>query len=399
MSPESIEKAWLIELSGLDEVQRRRFAAIKAMELGRGGITKVCKITGMSHNTVDKGIKEVSDLTHLKKPERLRKPGGGRKTIISKYPNVKKEICLILDENTAGDPMSPLKWTNKSTYSIAKKLKSRGYTVSEDTVGRIVKHEGYTLQANKKSKESGSSAERDSQFRYINKMIAICIKKNIPFISVDAKKKELIGNFKNAGKIWLKKGQAEIVNVYDFESLAEGKAIPYGIYELLRNNGFVNIGISSNTSEFAVESIKQWWKNIGVVNYPVSRELFICADSGGSNSSRSRLWKYYLHEFARENKLKVTVCHYPPGTSKWNKIEHKMFSFISMNWRGKPLRTYEIILNLIRGTTTKTGLKISAKIDKKIYETGKNVHESDFQKINIKPRRVNPKWNYTLNGN
>ncbi len=399
MSPEAIEKVWLTVLSGLDEVQRRRFAAIKAMELGWGGVTKVCEITGMSHNTIDRGIGEVSDLKYLKKPDRLRKQGGGRKTVISKNPNVKKEICLILDENTAGDPMSPLKWTNKSTYSIAEELKSRGYTVSEDTVGRIVKQEGYTLQSNKKSKECGSSAERDSQFRYINKLITKCVEKNIPVISVDTKKKELIGNFKNAGKNWLKKGQAEIVNVYDFESLAKGKAIPYGVYELLRNNGFVNIGISKDTSEFAAESIKQWWKNIGAVNYPASRELFICADSGGSNSSRSKLWKYFIYGFAKENKLKITVCHYPPGTSKWNKIEHKMFSFISMNWKGKPLRSYEIILNLIQGTTTKTGLKISAKIDNKIYETGKKVQESDFQKINLKQHSINPKWNYTLNGN
>ena len=399
MTPEDIEKTWLTALFGLDEVQRRRFAAIKAIEFGWGGVSKVCKITRMSHNTIDKGIKEVRDLNNLKKPDRLRKQGGGRKTIMSKSPDIKKEIGLILDENTAGDPMSPLKWTNKSTYSIAEELKSRGYTVSEDTVGRVVKQEGYTLQSNKKSKESGNSTERDSQFQYINKLITKCNKKNIPVISVDAKKKELVGNFKNAGKVWLKKGQAEIVNVYDFESLAEGKAIPYGVYELLKNNGFVNIGISKDTSEFAAESIKQWWKNIGAATYHASRELIICADSGGSNSSRSRLWKYYLYEFAKENKLKITVCHYPPGTSKWNKIEHKMFSFISMNWKGKPLRSYEIILNLIRGTTTKTGLKISAKIDKKIYETGKKVQECDFQKINFKRHSINPKWNYTIFGN
>ena len=327
---------------------------------------------------------------------RLRKEGGGRKKIIDKNPNLKKEIENILEENTAGDPMSKLKWTNKSTYTIADELKNKNQNVSEVTVGRIIKTLGYSLQVNIKSKESGSSEERDSQFRYINEIVKIFAKKNIPVISVDAKKKELVGKFKNNGKRWMKKGKAEIVNVYDFWFLAKGRAIPYGIYDINMNNGFVNVGIDHNTSEFAVESIRQWWNKIGKKNYPNTKELLICADGGGSNASRSRLWKFYLQKFANKTGLKITVCHFPPGTSKWNKIEHKMFSFISMNWRGKPLINYKIIINLIEGTKTKKGLKIKAKIDRGIYELGKKVSEKEMDKINILEHKINQKWNYTI---
>jgi len=292
--------------------------------------------------------------------------------------------------------MGKLKWTNKSTYTIADELRIKNKNISEDSVGRIIKQLGYSLQANIKSKESGSSEERDSQFRYINETAKIFVKKNVPVISVDAKKKELVGDFKNSGRKWMKKGKAEIVNVYDFWFLAKGKAIPYGIYDINMNNGFVNVGIDHNTSEFAVESIRQWWNKIGKKNYPNTKELLICADGGGSNASRSRLWKFYLQKFANKTGLKITVCHFPPGTSKWNKIEHKMFSFISMNWRGKPLINYEVIINLIEGTKTRKGLKIKAKMDKNIYELGKKVSEKDMRKINILEHKINSKWNYTI---
>ena len=390
-----MDNLWLQELFTLNEVQRRRFAALKAMEFGWGGVTKVCKITCMSHNTIDKGIKELNS-SKKNITKRLRKEGGGRKKIIDKNPEVKKDIENILEENTAGDPMSKLKWTNKSTYTIAKELTLKGKNISEVTTGRIIKKLGYSLQANIKSKESGSSEERDSQFRYINGQVKKFDRKKMPAISVDTKKKELVGNFKNNGRKWMKKGKAEIVNVYDFEYLSKGKAIPYGIYEILKNNGFVNVGISHDTSEFAVESINQWWRNIGKKNYPKAKALLICADGGGSNASRSKLWKFYLQKFANKTGLKITVCHFPPGTSKWNKIEHKMFSFISMNWRGKPLTNYELIINLIEGTTTKKGLKINAKIDKKIYELGKKILEEEFNKINIEEHQINSKWNYTI---
>ena len=341
-------------------------------------------------DTIRKGIKEIKSGKNIKSETgRLRKKGGGRKKIIQKNPEIERIIENILEENTAGDPMSKLRWTNKSTYSITNELKNKGQNIYEDTTGRVIKKLGYSLQANIKSKESGSSEERDSQFRYINETVKIFAKKNMPIISVDAKKKELVGNFKNNGRKWMKKGKAEIVNVYDFWFLAKGKAIPYGIYDINMNNGFVNVGIDHNTSEFAVESIRQWWNNIGKKNYPNTKELLICADGGGSNASRSRLWKFYLQRFANKTGLKITVCHFPPGTSKWNKIEHKMFSFISMNWRGKPLRNYEMILNLIEGTKTKNGLKIKAKMDKNIYELGKKVSEKDMEKINIIEKKIN----------
>jgi len=384
-------------LSSLNEVDSRNYLGLWAIEEGWGGISKVNKLTGKAMDTIRKGIKEIKSEENIKsKFGRLRKKGGGRKKIIDKNPNVKKEIENILEDNTAGDPMSKLKWTNKSTYKIADELKNKNKNISEDSVGRIIKQLGYSLQANIKSKESGSSEERDSQFRYINETIKIFGRKNIPVISVDAKKKELVGNFKNNGRRWMKKGKAEIVNVYDFWFLAKGKAIPYGIYDINMNNGFVNVGIDHNTSEFAVESIRQWWNNIGKKNYPNTKELLICADGGGSNASRSRLWKFYLQKFANKTRLKITVCHFPPGTSKWNKIEHKMFSFISMNWRGKPLINYEIIINLIEGTKTKKGLKIKAKMDKRIYELKQKVSNEEFKKINFLRHEINPQWNYTL---
>jgi len=396
MKNEEIIDNKLFYLSTLNELDSRHYVAIWAIELGWGGISKVSKLTGKSVNTIRKGIKEIKSKTDIKKTGRLRNKGGGRKKIIEKNPEVKKDIENILEENTAGDPMSKLKWTNKSTYTIAKELTSKGKNISEDTTGRIIKQLGYSLQANSKSKENGSSEERDSQFRYINEQVNIFEKKNMPVISVDTKKKELVGNFKNNGRKWMKKGKAEIVNVYDYPSLSKGKAIPFGIYEVLKNNGFVNVGISHDTSEFAVESIRRWWKNIGKRNYPNVKELLICADGGGSNASRSRLWKFYLQKFASKTGLKITVCHFPPGTSKWNKIEHKMFSFISMNWKGKPLINYELIINLIEGTTTTKGLKIKAKMDKNIYELGKKILEKEFKKINIKYHEINSKWNYTL---
>lgn len=385
-------------LSQLNEFDARHFVALWAMELGWGGISEVSKLTGKSMDTIRKGILEIktNSNSNLKNLGRIRKHGGGRKKIVKQNPDIQKAIDAILEENTAGDPMSNLKWTNKSTYTITNELNKKGRKISEDTVGRIIKQLGYTLQLNIKSKESGNSKERDSQFHYINDQVKEFARKKQPIISVDTKKKELVGNFKNAGRKWLKKGHAEMVNIYDFENLAKGKAIPYGIYEIIKNNGFVNVGMSHDTSEFAVESIRQWWKIIGKNNYQKSKSLLICADGGGSNASRSRLWKYYLQKLANKTKLKITVCHYPPGTSKWNKIEHKMFSFISMNWKGQPLINYELIVNLIKGTTTKKGLKISAKIDKKIYEIGKKVSEEEFKKVNVQEHETNPKWNYTL---
>jgi hypothetical protein len=397
MEKEDLVRSKLNYLSNLNEVDSRNYLGLWAIEEGWGGISKISKLTGKSMDTIRKGISEINLGKNIKtETGRLRKEGAGRKKIADKNPEVKRVIENILEENTAGDPMSKLKWTNKSTYTIADELKKMNKNISEDSIGRIIKQLGYSLQTNIKSKENGSSQERDSQFKYINEQVKIFAKKNIPIISVDAKKKELVGNFKNNGRRWMKKGNAEIVNVYDFWFLAKGKAIPYGIYDISTNKGFVNVGIDHNTSEFAVESIRKWWQNIGKINYEKTNEILICADSGGSNAHRSRLWKFYLQKFANKTGLKITVCHFPPGTSKWNKIEHKMFSFISMNWKGKPLRNYEMIINLIEGTRTRKGLKIKAKIDKKIYQLKQKVSDEEFEKINFVRHKTNPQWNYTL---
>lgn len=395
MGGSKFDQMWLNVLHNSNEMQRRQLAALKALELGWGGISKVRQMTGMSHNTIDKGILELKQ-GKAAGQNRVRRTGGGRKRIVDKIPRVKDDIERIMRGNTAGDPMRFLVWTNKSLENISKELKKIGHKISRYTVRRALLKEGYTLQSNKKSKEYCNSPKRDSQFKYINDQIEGFEKKKQPAISVDAKKKELVGSFKNAGERWLKKGDAEIVNVYDFVSLAKGKAIPYGIYEILRNNGFVNVGISHDTAEFAVNSISSWWKRIGTKNYPDGEELLICADSGGSNGNRNRLWKYYLQEFARKSGLKITVCHYPPGTSKWNRIEHKMFSFISMNWKGRPLISYEVIISLIQGTKTGKGLMIKARLDKRKYKKGKKLSKEDFEKIGMIRHPTNPEWNYTI---
>jgi hypothetical protein len=395
MDESKLDRLWLNVFRGSNERQRRHLAALKALELGWGGVSKVCRMTGMSHNTVDRGVDELEQGKNVQ-GDRVRVAGGGRKKIVDKDPEIKDNIERILRDNTVGDPMLFLLWTNKSLNNISKELKKEKHSISRYTVRRFLLEHGYTLQSNKKSKEHANSPRRDSQFRYINEMVGKFSGKNQPVISVDAKKKELVGSFKNAGKRWLKAGEAEEVNVYDFESLAEGKAVPYGIYEIARNKGFVNVGISSDTAEFAVNSIRRWWKNIGQKNYLQAKELLICSDCGGSNGNRNKLWAYHLQKFAEENGIKITVCHYPPGTSKWNRIEHKMFSFISMNWKGKPLVSYEVIINLIRGTKTKKGLRIRAKLDKRKYEKGKKISEEEFKKINRTRHSTNPEWNYTI---
>ena len=282
-----------------------------------------------------------------------------------------------MDENTSGDPMSLLKWTNKSTYKIADELKKLEHKIDPDTVGRILKENDYSLQANKKNIEGSSVPERDAQFRHINEQAKEFTNQIYPVISVDAKKKENVGEFKNPGRIWTKKGQAKEVNVYDFPSLGNGKATPYGIYDVNRNEGMVNVGMSYDTSEFAVESIRQWWLMFGRINYPNAKKLMICADGGGSNGSRNKGWKVHLQELVNQIKIPITVCHYPPGTSKWNKIEHCMFSFITMNWKGKPLVSYETIIKLISGTKTKKGLTVASRLDEREYNKGVKI--SDFE--------------------
>lgn len=395
----------LFFLKRLNESDKRIYLGLWAKELGWGGITRVHKLTGKAMDTIRKGIREVETDSYkeLKEKGRIRKEGGGRKRIIDKYPKIEKKLEEILDQSIAGDPMSSLKWVNKSTSVIAKELQNQKYKISQRSTYRILKEKGYTLQSNKKIKESGvnsvSREKRDNQFRYINKICKEFALKGQPSISVDAKKKELVGEFKNTGRTWNKKGQAEEVNVYDYPSLAKGKAVPYGTYDIINNDGFVNVGISSDTAEFSVESIRQWWKQLGKKHYPRAKELLITADCGGSNGYRNRGWKCYLQELANEIGLRISVIHFPPGTSKWNKIEHRLFSFISMNWKGKPLISYEVIINLIKATKTDKGLEVYARLDKKKYRKGKKFSDKEMSKISLQKHDLHPEWNYTISPN
>lgn len=385
-------------LSTLNESQRRWFLAREAVLLGYGGIRKICDLTGTSKPTVIRGIKELKSESYkeLLEQSRIRRSGGGRTRIDEKEPEVLNLLEKIMEETTAGDPMSLLKWTSKSTYQISEQLRALGFAISADTIGRRLKEMDYSLQANIKTVEGASHADRDSQFHYINELAKKYIEDNNPVISVDTKKKERIGLFKNSGRKWRPKGAPIEVNTYDFDNLTDGTAIPYGAYDIDKNKGVVNVGISHDTAEFAVESIRQWWRLFGRRQYSDSKIILICADGGGSNGSRNRAWKYFLQKLSDDIKLSITVCHYPPGTSKWNKIEHRMFSFISMNWRGEPLINYETVVNMISSTTTKTGLKIKAVLDKNTYERGIKITDDQMSKLKIKYHTINSQWNYTI---
>jgi transposase len=387
---------FLKALSGADPVQARRFAAAKALEIGWGGVSEVSTMTGLTRRTISRGIQELENAEKLEVPERLREPGAGRKKAEARDPTLINHLEDIMVESTAGDPMSFLKWTYKSTYAIAEELRLKGHKVSHDTVGRLLKEGGYSLQANIKTMEGESVPERGDQFRLINEQATRFINNGDPVISVDAKKKEQVGNFKNPGRTWRKKGNPEKVNTYDFQSLAKGTAIPYGVFDPKRNDGLVNVGTSHNTAEFAVESIIQWWILVGKHHYAECKNLLICADCGGSNGSRSRGWKFFLQDLADQIGITITVCHYPPGTSKWNKIEHCMFSFISMNWRGKPLVNYETIIKLISSTKTSKGLKVEARLDERDYKTGIKISDKDMKQLKIQSHKLYTKWNYSI---
>jgi len=386
---------WIKVYDTLSESQKRWMSAQRAIEMGFGGITEMRKITGMSRTTITKGIRELKE-NNLQKKKRIRNEGAGRKSIKHNNDNLLVELNKIMNENTAGNPMSKIKWTCKSTRNIAEELNLRGFNVSYKTVYNLLSEQDYTLQGNKKTIGHCGSEERDTQLHYINSTVNKFIKSKSPVISVDTKKKELVGNFKNNGQTWHKKGKGKKVNDHDFPSLGQGIAIPYGAYDEQKNEGFVNVGITADTAEFAVNSIRQWWQLIGAKNYPKSKKLLICADGGGSNGSRNKTWKVNLQKFAYDMGLNITICHYPPGTSKWNKIEHRMFSFISMNWKGIPLESYEMIINLISNTKTNKGLKVHAKLDDGVYEKGIKVSEEEFSSINITQHKKHPNWNYTI---
>jgi hypothetical protein len=395
MDTNEVSKEWLQGFRFLNEPQKRLFAAIKSQELGYGGVSVVSRATGLSRTTITQGYKEII----AKKPdvnyeERQRKEGAGRKKLISSDTRLIHALEDILEESSAGDPMSRLKWTCKSTRNISEILTKKGISISNVTVMNLLRQQGYSLQSNKKMLPGKDHPDRDKQFQYINKLADRFAANGYPVISVDTKKKELIGNFGNEGQTWCKEA-AEVLD-HDFNSYAEGIAIPYGAYDINRNEGLVNVGISADTAEFAVNSIWQWWRHFGRRYYQNAEKILICADGGGSNSSRAKAWKFYLQDLANKLGLSITIAHYPPGTSKWNKIEHKMFSFISMNWKGKPLKNYETVINLISSTKTRKGLVVKAKLDKKQYKKGIKISREDFEKVNLEFHDKFPQWNYTI---
>ncbi len=381
-----------------DEKSRRLWAAAEALSAGPNGVMEVNRATGISFNTIKRGIEELGDPEALKNGAgRTRNSGGGRKKTADTNPEIRSALEALVEPVTRGDPESPLRWTCKSLRTLAVELSAQGLKVSHRMVSELLREMGYSLQANRKTSEGKQHPDRNEQFEFINLLAEDNLGRGNPVISVDAKKKELVGNFKNAGRQWRPKGNPREVNVYDFLSQAEGRATPYGVYDIARNEGWVNVGIDKDTAAFAVESIRRWWNEMGRVNYPDATRLMITADGGGSNASRSRLWKTQLQGFCNEIQIPIVVSHFPPGTSKWNKIEHRLFSFISMNWKGKPLTSFETILNLISSTTTKTGLKVNADIDLNPYPKGIKVSDAQLRMIDISRNDFHGEWNYTIN--
>jgi transposase len=381
----------------LNEKQRRVLAAAEAKAYGRGGVQTIARITGLCRQTIYNGL---ADLAAGDTSERIRRPGGGRKKLREQHPKLVKKIEDLLEDVTRGDPESPLRWTCKSVKNVEKSLLKAGYSVSYRPVARILNEQGYSLQANRKTSEGKKDhPDRDQQFRYINEQAKQFLRDHEPVISVDTKKKELVGNYKNGGREWEKKGRAVDVLSHDFPDPEVPKAVPYGIYDIGNNTGWVNVGMAADTAEFAVESIRQWWKWMGKKRYPKAKDLLICADSGGSNGYRCHLWKRELQKFANRQELRITVCHFPPGTSKWNKIEHRLFSFISMNWRGHPLTDYRTIVNLIAATTTEAGLTVKVRLDKNKYQRGIKVSPKELEKIALRQHKFHGEWNYTIKPN
>lgn len=390
-----ISKRYEILSRILDERSRRLVLAAESKAIGHGGIEIVSKSTGVSRTTISTGLKELEN-PELIQPGRIRKEGGGRKKAIEKTPAIGEALEKLIEPALRGEPDCALMWTSKSLRKLSAELQSKGFAVSHKLVGEILKEKGFSLQANRKTDEGKSHPDRDAQFEYIHHQVKDFQANNQPVISVDAKKKELVGNFKNQGKEWHKEKEAEKVKVYDFLSDAEGKAIPYGVYDLLQNKGWVSVGIDHDTAEFAVETIKKWWTKMGKPFYPKANRLLITADGGGSNGSRNRLWKKELQKLSDETGLTIQVCHFPPATSKWNKIEHRLFSYISQNWRGRPLVSYEVIVNLIASTRTGRGLEVACELDTKTYNTGIKVTDKEMMSMNLEKHDFHGEWNYTI---
>jgi hypothetical protein len=384
-------------LAGLmDERVRRLWAATEAKSLGHGGISLVARATGLSRTTIQAGLVELADPTAESDPSRVRRPGAGRPRLTAQDPRLLVDLQALLEPSVRGDPQSPLLWTCKSTRNLADELADLGHGVSHDTVARLLEELDYSLQGTRKTKEGKGHPDRDAQFNYINRKVKLFQRRGQPVISVDTKKKELLGDFKQSGKEWRPQGCPEPVRVHDFRDKELGIGIPYGVYDLTRNNGWVSVGIGHDTAEFATEAVRRWWVRMGLLAYPGAKELLITADGGGSNSSRSRLWKVCLQELADDLSLRISVCHFPPGTSKWNKIEHRMFCHITENWRGRPLLSRVVIVNLIGRTKTRAGLHINAELDTGCYPTKIKVTDEVLASVRIKRARFHGNWNYTI---
>ena len=379
----------------LTERSRRLWAATEAMSLGHGGIAVVIRATGISRSTISRGIQELASGEALE-PQRVRRHGAGRKRTADKDPTLPTDLAALLEATTAGMPNAALRWTSKSTRKLAAELQAMGHTVSATLVAELLVQQGYTLQANRKTREGSQHPDRDAQFHYLNEQIQGAQQRGEPVISVDTKKKELVGDFKNPGREWRPKGTPERVRVHDFVIPEQGKAIPYGVYDLSRDEGWVSVGIDHDTASFAMNAIRSWWQKMGRSVYGGASQLLVTADGGGSNGSRTRLWKWELQQFANRTGLTITVCHYPPGTSKWNKIEHRLFSHIAMNWRGKALTSLAAIVSLIGSTTTTTGLRVRSEIDKRSYPKGVTVSDAQMQQLHLEPHEFHADWNYTI---
>lgn len=388
----------------LDEKSRRLWCAAEALSIKKGGVAMVHAATNVSRKTIYSGIKELESKRgrkgkkqrRKKSDGRVRKSGGGAKTIASKMPVVLPLLEALIEPEAKGDPQSPLRWTNKGLRKLSSQLKKQGYNVSHTTVGNLLVKSGYSLQLNRKEKEGKSVPDRNAQFQFINDQAKAFLEAGEPVISVDTKKKELIGEYKNGGREYRKKGDPVLVNVHDFPDKEEGKVAPYGVYDIGKNKGWVGVGITSDTAEFAVNTIRDWWRNMGKKEYFKPTKLMITADCGGSNGNRVKLWKWELQKLANEIDLDIHVCHFPPGTSKWNKIEHKMFSYITQNWRGVPLISQEAVVKLIGSTKTTKGLQIQAQIDYRTYCKGVKVDDQDFDGIAINRNQFHGEWNYII---
>jgi hypothetical protein len=388
------DKYWHLS-SELDERGRRRWAAVEARSLGRGGIAAVATATGLSDRTIRNGIKDLDSLEPLA-PDRQRRRGGGRKSLTDEQPELLDALDKMINPTTRGDPMSPLRWTCKSTRTLAAELRKQGYIVSPSTVRGLLVTLGYSLQANRKKREGKQHPDRDAQFQHINARVLAQKRRGEPAISVDTKKKETLGNKKNAGRTYEPKGKPRAVDTHDFPDEAKGKAVPYGVYDIHRNEAGVSVGISSDTAEFAVAAIDRWWQKLGRKRYPSGKRLVITADSGGSNSARNRLWKLELQRLADKTGLIIEVSHYPPGTSKWNKIEHRLFCHITRNWQGEPLETHEVVVESIANTKTVEGLEVHVWLDESRYEKGRKVSDQELDECTIVRNRFHGEWNYEI---